>query len=694
MVNGAARESPTLQTFLSDFMKRFQILESNLRDRRGFSSTETKPIGTSSGASSAGITGFLKDTGDQITGPFAFAPAVNTIVNGEIDISVELGISYTSYVLLNPEAGVTDTLDRIQGAAFPGQIVTFQITNASVIFSNVNNIQGNDVEVQAGNTISFIFDASLDQEWKAWSGAGGGAGSFPILYPIDDFGDQGAVNLNIDISGTSGQNKRIRMTGSIGFAFVGLPDNTVLEEFWITFQQDGTGGREITTTVPATLKNASQLNILLDKTANSKTTFHFITEDAGASFRADLVDLTSGEFLGPWTADHNAGSKFLTKLQGVTLVDAVGLDQALFAGIDTGTRITLTSGKILVIRENVTDVLEVSANGLLMKTNKVINMSKSIINTVGSIEFDRTTNFNPTTILALGFDLQTQSMLYNMPLTSDSHRFRSGGENLATISRIGSNQGQVDTFSIAGDIHTIRAQAFFGSAPIPSPLLNGAQWRDQATGLFQFRENGITQGLAGSPPALSGLQDVNLWVDSPTSEFGDEVFHSNSKQGGAFTNTGTSSAGVAVFVPIFIGSPVRMTKIGIYLASAAAGFTLEVALYTNRTDGQNYPETRLELQSDFHNNSAGTKVNTISATDLATPGLFWLAIRPLSTITIMKYLTETATSVGWHLNTSLDIFAAIHGFFATTTLGGTAPDDMTAIEVETPSVFAKLELIP
>jgi len=122
---------------------------------------------------------------------------------------------------------------------------------------------------------------------------GGGGISFPILYPQDDFGDQGAVVLNVDISGNTGQNKKIRMVGDVGFQFTNPPGSTVLEEIWVTFEQDGTGNHSITTT-PTGLKNASNLNLLLDKTANAKTTFHFITEDGGVTFRAELIDLTSG----------------------------------------------------------------------------------------------------------------------------------------------------------------------------------------------------------------------------------------------------------------------------------------------------------------------------------------------------------------------------------------------------------------
>ncbi len=145
--------------------------------------------------------------------------------------------------------------------------------------------------------IPIIFDPTVagNGAWRPAQiiGGGGGSISFPILYPQDDFGDQGAVTLNVDISGTTGQNKTVRMTGDVGFTFTNPPGSTVLEEVWFTFEQDGVGNHSITTT-PTGLKNAGQLDSLLDKTANAKTTFHFITEDGGVTYRGELVDLVSG----------------------------------------------------------------------------------------------------------------------------------------------------------------------------------------------------------------------------------------------------------------------------------------------------------------------------------------------------------------------------------------------------------------
>jgi len=169
---------------------------------------------------------------------------------------------------------------------------------------NIVTPDGNDVILDAtvvpnGIPIAtLIFDPSVEG-FGAWrlisvsTATGGGGGvSFPILYPQECITSTGVLEI-IDISGNAGQNKRVTLDQDFQFFFNNLPSDTLLEEIWITFLQDNIGGHSITG-FPSGLKNGSQLDALLDKTANAKTTFHFITEDNGVTFRAELVDLTSG----------------------------------------------------------------------------------------------------------------------------------------------------------------------------------------------------------------------------------------------------------------------------------------------------------------------------------------------------------------------------------------------------------------
>ena len=232
MVNGAARTAPTLDSILSDFSRRFQHLESDLRQRRGFQSTETKPIGTSSGASIAGISGFLKSAGDQMLGPLAFNPSIAFIESGEIDISQDLGKSYTSYIYLNPEGAVDDTLDTISGAAFPGQMAIIQnVSNTGVItISNAGNIVGNDTEIGLAENIVFIFDITgpglPNGSWRIFSGGSGGdlsQWSKESAVSDIDFANFDGVNIdrlffNID-SGTFANTDNVIVRNISGFTW-------------------------------------------------------------------------------------------------------------------------------------------------------------------------------------------------------------------------------------------------------------------------------------------------------------------------------------------------------------------------------------------------------------------------------------------------------------------------------------------
>lgn len=248
---GAARPAPTLDSILSDFTRRFQHLEADLRQRRGFQSTETKPLGTSSGTSSAGITGFLRSAGDQMTGPLALAPSVTFIDNGAINISQELGESYTSYILVNPEGAVNDTLDTILGAAFPGQLATIQnVSNTGIItVSNADNIAGNDIEINFNENITFIFDITGDK-WRIWSGDSGGGGSgsqTPWIQPIEGAGftlnEAGKIVIKpIQTDGLEGILDLIRNDtnpengDTLGVVFFKGPDSDNDIQTWVTIE--------------------------------------------------------------------------------------------------------------------------------------------------------------------------------------------------------------------------------------------------------------------------------------------------------------------------------------------------------------------------------------------------------------------------------------------------------------------------
>lgn len=457
MVNGAARVAPTLDSILSSFNRRFQLLEADLRQRRGFQSTETKPIGTSSGASTAGITGFLRSAGDQMTGPIAFSPAITTIVSGEVNISLELGQAYTSFVLLNPEGGTDDTLNTILGTSFPGQIIVFHVTNAEITFSNADNIAGNDTVVAADDNIAFIFDSIGVGKWRIWSGGASGGGGYNLIQD----------------EGTS------------------LPQRQT-----INFIGSGV--------------------VAVDNVAQNRTD----------------IQIPIGEFFGPWTVTHNAGIQTLDNLRALTLVDVAGDADLLLEGITSiGPRFTLPVGRRLRIREGLIDIVEFSVSGIVMNVDKDINLNKNKLESTGSVEFDNTALFDPNDKNAIGYDIGVGAVAYHTAATNIIHRFKAGGENLVTISRFGPNLGAILTYIVTANIHDVSDRIFLNTFNNTSPV-DGDYWRDNSTGLFQFRENGVTKTLAVGNflPLAGGTMTGNINMDDHSLIDCDDIsIHANSR---------------------------------------------------------------------------------------------------------------------------------------------------------------------
>ncbi len=615
MVNGAARKAVTLDDILTDFQNRFQLIESDLRARRGFQSTETKPLGTSSGTSQAGIAGFLKIAGDAIDGPFAITPQIATIIDGDVNVSKDLAQAYTSYIILNPEDGLDDTLDTITGVSFPGQIVIFQVFNKPITFSNAGNIQGKDIEVVAGDTISFIFD-SLGT-WRLWTaGAGGTSGYDLILNDGNPLPQRSTINIT------------------------------------------GPGGTAID-------------NPGLDRTD---------------------INFPGVEFFGPWTAAHNAGIKSLTNLRALTIVDVNGDTTGLLSGIDGfGTDFTLPVGDKFRFVEGITDIFEISALGIVLASGKRLDMNKGVINKAEAIEFDPTQIFTPISTNTIGFDNNQLAIKYNTSSLTNFHRFQAGGEFLAAISRIGPNQGAVFAHFLQGQIAAAFQKFFLSTFNNVSPQ-NGDFWLDIGTGLYQFRQNGITVGLGGTG-ALDGVQDFHPWLLHETSQYDEEVFMSNSKVG-AGTTTVTKLEDLLYFVPIYLAKRTRLTSLAVTVsAPAPAGtYTLSFGIYANRTDGQNYPEDRI-LSGNLLSTGTGVKRANFTGTNLD-PGLYWLAFNCTTDDLVMEYFLEgDCNSAGYKLDTSS--FQPIIGLFTSSTatlLPGTAPDDLIEASQSSngvPAIYAK-----
>lgn len=140
--NSKAREGTTLEAMVVQNRTDIALLRALIRDREGFTSTESRSIGLAGGTTQAGITGFLKSAGDTMIGPIAYLPKL-TFLNTEdssIDISQERGENFTSHVQLSVGPSPLN-LDWIHGALHAGQQLEIQgiLTESFVIRESVDD---------------------------------------------------------------------------------------------------------------------------------------------------------------------------------------------------------------------------------------------------------------------------------------------------------------------------------------------------------------------------------------------------------------------------------------------------------------------------------------------------------------------------------------------------------------------------
>jgi len=191
---------------------------------------------------------------------------------------------------------------------------------------------------------------------------------------------------------------------------------------------------------------------------------------------------------------------------------------------------------------------------------------------------------------------------------------------------------------------------------------------------------------------ISGIEDVNLWTDSsPTAVYNFEVFHSNSKNGVDQNTQGNIVQDTIYFVPIFVGEAVTLVEMGIVIKVTAVGtYNLQFGIYSNRTDGSNYPDTLLAEVNAF---VSGTGTKTGAFSEVLSAGLYWLAVVSEDrTSTALRYNVDKANVVGYTLDGGVSSFTGILGYTQAHT-GSTLPtnpqNDNTSITADVLAVFAR-----
>jgi hypothetical protein len=136
----------------------------------------------------------LKVGGDVMMGPIAYNSQEKTLASGVLTltdlINTVIGISGTSWTIVNGEGGSADDLVTINGAVFSGQILYLQAKNQAITLKTTGNIHTNDnadVVLSAfnsgagtgGEVATLIYDDKVTGgNWVVVNVGSGGAGSW------------------------------------------------------------------------------------------------------------------------------------------------------------------------------------------------------------------------------------------------------------------------------------------------------------------------------------------------------------------------------------------------------------------------------------------------------------------------------------------------------------------------------------
>ena len=486
----------------------------------------------SSGSSAAGDTGggtgnFLKTEGDTMIGPFALNPPVDFRVIVDSNDTIDIGASstnnqYSSNIQLDDLQTNSSVLTIITGGGFNGQLLVIRTFAPTIPYTISQNTVGNsgnielpdstDLTVGDLETLIFIFDAELITNvntggtWRLLSrsdpGTGGGGDiTEPIELGFNEVTTETPPTFTV-IAGDVFNPSHIDLDQDITLQLDISATASKYKSLFVIF--DTTGG-SFTVTWPASVTNPP----IIDDSIAQRISVILYTIDNGVLWtHATSVgsSTTGGEFFGPWTANHDAGDFSLVNLAAVAIVDTGGLARGSISGDAgaTAVRLSLATANKFIISDVLTDIAEFdNATGLTIKGTHVINMSKNIINTIGSLQFDNSATFTPTNENSIGFDQNNNFMKYSVALTSDAHVFFANGELLASITRVGSNSGSLNVDNVVANLlqanELIDLSTFTNSTPS-----NGNIWLDLSSGLFQFRQNGSTVGLSGSPLTTKG----------------------------------------------------------------------------------------------------------------------------------------------------------------------------------------------
>lgn len=232
-----------------------------------------------------------------------------------------------------------------------------------VLDSQINGVGGNE---------NISIDSARGARNDASGDAGGVRSNEPIIHQITD----------VDEGGTpTGVFDKINIISSM--AIIDHTSTPITLRFIQGPAKDG-ARIKITPKIGKTIEVESGGNILTSSTITITDTDYYElvkyseaeTGVTGGAYKILLIGTGGGgEFFGPWTANHDAGNFALNNVSSIQISDSIGGVHSLLQGLaGTGTRLTLTAGEKFEIFDNITQLLEISANEVNVFGNSINNI--------------------------------------------------------------------------------------------------------------------------------------------------------------------------------------------------------------------------------------------------------------------------------------------------------------------------------
>ena len=507
-----------------------------------FGSASIAGLGNSGGSGEGGGNGggnYVLKAGDIMNGILSFRPVAILMSNDTIDLTDP--DNQSNRIIVTGELAANDDVKFVKLAS-PVPAIPFLIQGVigiSLTFKNqdpsppdalhrkIRTFDGSDFVLTGNQNVWAVYDSALDEVALLTAGSGGGI-TDPLILNSVDHGTIGLVSENIDLSENGGNTHFMTLSGDVTFGFTSPPVSGKMERFILHIKMDQFGGHIVTW--PASFLSPPTI----DTTPNAINKVEIYTFDGGMTYHALTVVSGGGGASNLWgniVIDIPSKDMMASNLEKLGDITFSEIGQSILTD-PIGLFYTVPIGQEHIFSLAGTPRLTVGNDSILAGT--ILNMADNKINQAQHITFSGNETLNLVTEAGVGFDNLSNFQIYNVPLTNQSHVFAAAGELLGSISRIGASSGQLTIDNVvAGDLLQTNGQLFLSTVATPSPLFDGAIWRD-TSGIFKARQNGVTENLISN--------DASLWSTFPATTDVDLTTNTVTILGGGagegMTNTG------------------------------------------------------------------------------------------------------------------------------------------------------------